>query len=85
MWFQTPQYLRWSRLQLLRPENRASMLEKLGIRPGDRVLDVGCGTGALTTYLAEGVEASFVGIDLDPTLIEAARAESLLKDRKSVV
>ena len=30
MWFQTPQYLRWSRLQLLRPENRASMLEKLG-------------------------------------------------------
>ena len=78
MWFQTPQYLRWSRLQLLRPENRASMLEKLGIRPGDRVLDVGCGTGALTTYLAEGVEASFVGIDLDPTLIEAARAESLL-------
>ena len=78
MWFQTPQYLRWSRLQLLRPENRQSMLEKLGIRPGDRVLDVGCGPGALPTYLAEGVEASFVGIDLDPTLFDAARAESLL-------
>ena len=76
MWFQTPQYLRWSRLQLLRPENRQSMLEKMGIRPGDRVLDVGCGSGALTIYLAEGVQAQFVGIDLDASLIEAALAEN---------
>ena len=72
MWFQTPQYLHWSRLQLLRPENRQAMLERIGIHPGDRVLDVGCGSGALTTYLAEGVDARFVGVDLDPALIEAA-------------
>lgn len=73
MWFQTPQYLRWSRMQLLKPENRQRLIEHIGIRPGDRVLDVGCGSGELIRYLAQGVCAHFVGIDLDGGLIRAAQ------------
>ena len=40
-------------------------------RPGERVLDLGCATGALFGYMPDGVE--YVGIDVEPVYIEAAR------------
>jgi SAM-dependent methyltransferase len=40
-------------------------------RPGDRVLDLGCGTGALLGFMPEGVE--YVGVDVDERYIAAAR------------
>ncbi|WP_027891613.1 SAM-dependent methyltransferase [Calidithermus chliarophilus] len=47
---------------------------KLRLRPGERLLDVGCGWGGLVVYAAEryGVEA--VGITLSQTQLEEARA-----------
>ncbi|KAH6663799.1 S-adenosyl-L-methionine-dependent methyltransferase [Halenospora varia] len=41
------------------------LLKRLGIVPGMRVLDVGCGPGNLTAHIAEGVRenGSVVGID----------------------
>ena len=49
-----------------------------GIRPGQRVLDVACGTGALTMAVAErvGPEGSVVGLDLNPEMLEVARQKS---------
>lgn len=46
------------------------------LRPGMSVLDVGCGTGAITRGIAEAVGAAgtVVGVDRDPGLIERARA-----------
>ncbi len=46
------------------------------LRPGMRVLDVGCGTGAITRGIAEAVGPGgyVVGVDRDPGLIERARA-----------
>lgn len=45
------------------------MMRFAGIRPGDRVLEVGCGLGRYTFILAElGVRIE--GLDLSPTLIE---------------
>ena len=41
------------------------------IRPGMRVLDVGCGTGAITAGIAE-VGATAVGLDRDPALLAQA-------------
>lgn len=39
--------------------------------PGQRVLDLGCGTGELLTYLPEGV--AYVGVDLDASYIQRAQ------------
>ncbi len=51
------------------------LVKKLGLRPGDRVLDVGGGTGLLAEYVAGivGTEGSVVAIDPLPLRIEIAQ------------
>ena len=46
------------------------------LRPGMAVLDVGCGTGAITAGIANAVGDSgyVVGVDRDGALLELARA-----------
>jgi trans-aconitate methyltransferase len=49
------------------------LLSLAAVRPGDRVLDLGCGTGTLLAQLAAaGAEVS--GIDADPAMITQAQA-----------
>jgi SAM-dependent methyltransferase len=47
------------------------------LRPGLAVLDVGCGTGAITGGIAEavGLGGRVVGVDRDESLLELARAD----------
>ncbi|MFG2824492.1 class I SAM-dependent methyltransferase [Kitasatospora sp. NPDC048365] len=51
------------------------MVEDGGARPGDRVLDVGCGTGYLTWLMADTVTAtgSALGVDPSPDVLAHAR------------
>ena len=50
----------------------ASLVELLNPQPGERVLDVGCGTGHLTAQIAAaGTEV--VGIDASAAMIDEAR------------
>jgi len=58
------------------PVQRAS-LEALELGPEDRLLDVGCGTGA-ASRTAAATAASVVGIDLSPEMI--GRADELRGD-----
>ncbi len=53
-----------------------SVLERAAIRPGNRVLDVACGTGVLAIAAAvkAGTGGFVVGIDLSEKMVEAARA-----------
>lgn len=52
------------------------VVDWLAPKPGERVLDVGCGDGALTaSIVARG--ADVVGVDSSPSLVEAARARGI--------
>ena len=52
-----------------------SMLGLIGVRPGWRCLDLGCGAMGILRSLSEAVgpEGSVIGIDNDPRLLSAAR------------
>jgi MPBQ/MSBQ methyltransferase len=45
---------------------------RMGLRASDHVLDVGCGIGGATRYLASTVGCQVTGIDLTPAYIAAA-------------
>jgi SAM-dependent methyltransferase len=50
----------------------AAVLELLDAKPGERILDLGCGTGHLTARIA-AAGAHVVGIDRSPEMIRQAR------------
>ncbi|HZG04515.1 MAG TPA: methyltransferase domain-containing protein [Streptomyces sp.] len=62
-------------LPWLRRRMFARLAERAGVGPGDRVLDVGCGTGALTRAVAAAVApgGSVLGIDPSPPMVQYAR------------
>ena len=49
-----------------------SMLAKLDPKPGETILDVGCGYGLISRYMAEKTGAKVVGIDLASSAINTA-------------
>jgi len=50
----------------------ASLLELLDPHPGERILDLGCGTGQLTAQIADS-GAQVTGLDASPVMLEEAR------------
>jgi SAM-dependent methyltransferase len=57
-----------------RHEAILAWLLRFGLRPDDRVLEIGCGAGTLTQLLAEALpRGSLFGFDLSSKSIEAAR------------
>ena len=51
----------------------AGVVELLAPRAGERILDVGCGTGSLTKRIADA-RAEVVGVDASAAMVERARA-----------
>jgi len=53
------------------------LVGELGISPGDRVLDIACGTGVVSREAASraGADGSVTGVDLGPAMLEVARAQ----------
>jgi trans-aconitate methyltransferase len=50
----------------------AELLDWLQPKPGETILDLGCGTGSLTAKIVDA-GATVIGMDSDPDMIEAAR------------
>lgn len=57
---------------------REKIVAAANLHPGDKVLDVGCGTGTLTVLMAErvGAEGEVVGVDLSQRMLAAARRKA---------
>ncbi len=70
----------FTRLLLLGQERtlRESTVAMAGVKPGDRVLDVGCGTGSLTLAAKRRVGATgqVHGFDAAPEMIEVSKRKS---------
>lgn len=58
--------------------NGAALVTRLGLRPGERVLDAGCGRGAclIPAAAAVGPAGHVIGIDVSPAMVEQAAAEA---------
>ncbi len=73
----TPLYdplLKWG----MREETfKRRLIERAGIQPGMKVLDLGCGTGTLTIMLKESAPlADITGVDGDPEVISIAQRKA---------
>ncbi|ESW32537.1 hypothetical protein PHAVU_002G330400 [Phaseolus vulgaris] len=53
-------------------ETTEEFVAKLGLKPGQKVLDVGCGVGGGDFYMAENFDVEVVGIDLSINMISLA-------------
>lgn len=61
------------------PQLAEGVVEWLDARPGERILDLGCGDGQLTARIAEtGVQIH--GVDASPAMVAAARARGVAAD-----
>lgn len=72
-WDQASAYYDECWREALAPATHA-LLERAALAPGERVLDVACGTGVLSLAAARavGVRGSVVGIDISQKMVEAA-------------
>jgi arsenite methyltransferase len=63
------------------------LLEEAQLRPGETVLEVGCGTGVLDRWLARhtGGANRVVGIDISPYLLREAMALARQEDLEGVI
>ena len=55
----------------------SGVLEWLSAKPGERILDLGCGDGQLTQRIAAN-GATVVGADTSPEMVEAARSRGIV-------
>lgn len=56
---------------MLEPKLQARMVQELDIQPGDKVLEIGTGSGYLTALLANSA-ARVISVELNPALSDAA-------------
>lgn len=70
---------RFAPLEAYTTPTAAQLVKRAGIRAGDRVLDVACGTGVVAITAARA-GARVTGLDLTPELLERARENSRIAE-----
>jgi cyclopropane fatty-acyl-phospholipid synthase-like methyltransferase len=68
--------MRWN--TPLSVEHAGLLLDRLDLRPGQRIADLGCGWGELllTAVARAGAGTTGIGLDQDVTLLDRGRAEA---------
>jgi SAM-dependent methyltransferase len=75
-YFSRQHKLNWLGNNRFRERQRIATIESLSLHPGDRVLELGCGTGLYSFMVAPRVR-QVTGIDFAPAAIEKAQGELL--------
>jgi SAM-dependent methyltransferase len=73
-------YDRWyetSRGRWIGQREAELVVETLQPRPGESLLDVGCGTGFFTRTVAGATDGQVVGVDINPEWVEYARSRDV--------
>ena len=65
------------------PAYLGELADRLGLGPGHRVIDLGCGGGGLTVALAEAAGCEVVGVDSSMEAVAAARRRALASAARS--
>lgn len=52
------------------------LIRKVEINPGDSVLDVGCGTGTVLSYIASKTDIKGYGLDISEKMLDVAREKN---------
>lgn len=56
---------------------KRDLLEQVAPRPGERILDLGCGTGTLALILQQACpDATIIGLDVDPEVLAIAERKA---------
>lgn len=63
----------WDKNEQSTKEDRREFLSFLDIKEGEKVLDLACGTGVITSLLEEKSKCDVVGLDIAPKMIEKAK------------
>ena len=73
---------KYDRISDIQFDNGLILIEKLGVKKGNRVMDIGCGTGRLAHYVSNivGSGGKVVGIDPLKLRIEIARKKATAKN-----
>ncbi|MCM3903239.1 MAG: methyltransferase domain-containing protein [Pyrinomonadaceae bacterium] len=81
-----PIYVAFEYLFLLPPGIRGRTVKALDLKNGDRVLEVGCGTGRNFSHLVKAVENSgqVYGVDLSEGMLEQAKALTVRHEWQNV-
>ena len=56
--------------------NIEDIITSLGIKEGDKILDIGCGTGIITSILSIKCKRKVLGIDISNKMIEIANSKN---------
>lgn len=66
---------KWDEIVWHDPQKLNKIVEQIGLKKGDKVLDVGCGTGVLVEYILKfvGPEGCIIGVDVSEKMIEKAK------------
>lgn len=54
-------------------EGRNLLLGRLNLKPGSRVLEIGCGTGHTACHIAQRYRCQVTAVDISPTMVSQAR------------
>ena len=62
------------------------LIKLLGVKRGDKVLDMGCGTGEITSFIADqvGEEGQVIGVDPDDDRIKVAVERNTLEPNRNM-